>query len=423
MADAKLARNKVGKAASLDLCRSRRIVRLAEFDGIVDFLERFNFEFASKTLKFLTNGENRQAKTRLARNKVSGRGNSSWSPSHAQRQSDRNETWAGSAGLRATRPWNDPAPVNHPCEPVNLNPTDGSTILFNSQQDNIMYTQGWELNDAQFNMGLSDTAYFECPTYDEALSRLLFIIEHQKHCGVLFGPPGAGKSMLLERLIHIVRRSQRELAVVDAHGRSERDFLWEMCGVLGMAPQYEDSSFILWRRVLDQLQAARGFELPAVLVIDHADQGGENCGGLIPRLIHLAQSGRNITLILAMRARHVIELPESAREASDIRVELGWLNRRQSGQFVRALYDSVGDSAPHFQEPAIDRLFQLSQGSPRLLSQLSELSLLAAISDEQETVTAELIDIAANDLQFGGTEGSAYRYAATTRKPEPHPQQ
>jgi energy-coupling factor transporter ATP-binding protein EcfA2 len=197
-----------------------------------------------------------------------------------------------------------------------------------------MDIQGWGLQDAQNNIGLSEVAYYESPGHEEALSRLLFIIEQQRQCGLLFGPPGAGKSLLLERLARIVRRSQRELAVIDAHGRSDFEVLWELCGTFGLSPSYGDSAFILWRRLLDHLLASRGFEFPAVLMIDHANQGGEECATLIPRLMHLAKQNRGMTMIFAMRARHLSELPEAIREATDIRIELSWLDRRQSGRFV-----------------------------------------------------------------------------------------
>lgn len=265
-----------------------------------------------------------------------------------------------------------------------------------------MSDQAWSLHESPLP-GLDDKALiYESPGYDEALSRLLFIIEQQRHCGIVFGPAGAGKSLLLGQLVQIVRRGAREVAAVDVYARGTAEVLWELCGELGLSPRFGDSAFILWRRLLDHFLANRGIALPTVLVLDHSDQGGEECAGLIDRLVHLASQGNGLTLILALRGQHLADLPEAFRDATDIRVELNWLDREQSGAFVRHVFHSATDELPVFEERAIDRLYAISEGSPRLLSHLCDLSLLAALAAEEQSVTERVVLSAAADLQITG---------------------
>lgn len=265
-----------------------------------------------------------------------------------------------------------------------------------------MSDQVWSLHESPLGAQDYKAPVYESPGYDEALSRLLFIIEQQRHCGILFGPAGAGKSLMLGQLVQIVKRGGREVAAVDLHGRGAAEVLWELCGELGLSPRYGDSAFILWRRVLDHFLSNRGIAFPTVLVLDHVDQGGEESAGLVDRLIHLASQGNGLTLILALRGQHLSELPETFRDATDIRVELTWLDREQCGAFVRHVFQSPSDDLPVFEERAIDRLYSISEGSPRLLSHLCDLALLAAMAAEESSVTERLVLSAAADLQITG---------------------
>ncbi len=263
-----------------------------------------------------------------------------------------------------------------------------------------MIDQGWALRETRVGGGLSSTAVFAGPAHDEALSRLLFIVEQQRHCGILFGPPGAGKSVLLAQFSSIVRRGSRELAVVDVHQRTGAEVLWELCGELGLSPHYGDTTFAVWRRILDHLLPNRGLERPTVVVLDHADQGAEECSALVTRLVHLAGQGQGLTVILALRGGQLADLPEALRDASDLRIELAWHDRQQTGEFVRAVFQSPADELPVFTELAIDRLHALSQGSPRVLGRLCDLSLLAAMAGDETTISEHTVTTAAADLQF-----------------------
>lgn len=263
-----------------------------------------------------------------------------------------------------------------------------------------MIDQGWALRETRVGGGLSSTAVYAGPAYDEALSRLLFIVEQQRHCGILFGPAGAGKSLLLAQFSRIVRRGSRELAVVDVHQRTGSEVLWELCGELGLSPHYGDTTFTIWRRILDYLQANRGTERPTVVVLDHADQGAEECSALVTRLVHLTSQGQGLTVILAVRGGQLADLPQDLRDASEMRIELAWHDREQTGEFVRAVFQSLTDELPVFTDAAIDRLHVLSQGSPRVLGRLCDLAVLAAMAGDEATITEQTVNTAAADMQF-----------------------
>lgn len=272
-----------------------------------------------------------------------------------------------------------------------------------------MTDRSWEILESQIQRQKSATHFFETSATDEALSRLLFLVEDHRRCGVLFGPPGCGKSMLLERCSRLLRHSHREIAAVDAHNRTGSEVLWDLSGELGLSPRYSEDVFVLRRRLVDHLKAQRGHDFPTVLIIDHADQGNQECTEVIARLVQLAQHTSGTTILLSVRAFGIEEVPVHLREATELRVELGWFDRDDAERFIQQFYYLERSSIPNFDEAAVDQLLALSRGSPRVLSQLCDLSSLAALAAGEKMVTGRTVLSAAEDLQFVG-----YR-AATDR--------
>ena len=60
-----------------------------------------------------------------------------------------------------------------------------------------MYQKYWGLRESPFRSGRARRRFYNSPTHDEALSRLHFLVEQHYRMGLLVGPSGSGKSLLL----------------------------------------------------------------------------------------------------------------------------------------------------------------------------------------------------------------------------------
>ncbi len=63
-----------------------------------------------------------------------------------------------------------------------------------------MYANYWGLAEIPFRNTIETRWFYESPGHEEALARLIFLIEQRRRCGVLSGPAGSGKSLVLELL-------------------------------------------------------------------------------------------------------------------------------------------------------------------------------------------------------------------------------
>lgn len=275
----------------------------------------------------------------------------------------------------------------------------GSVRHLVMQEARLMYAQYWGLTESPFKSSLNVHWFQETPGHEEALARLLFLVEERRRCGVLIGPAGAGKSLLAQVVHRQVRRTQREVASIDLLGRNARELLWETAAALGLAPRPADSSWNLWRILQDHLMLNEHAQFHTVLLFDHLDRSESDCAGALQRMFHLnAAASPSITFLLTTRNEHLPRLAGLLGELSDLRIELPPLDRQQVGQYIEAQLKKAGARTLIFEADAIDRLYEFSQGIPRDLNRLCDLSLIAGMAESQTSIDASVVISVAEEL-------------------------
>ena len=121
-----------------------------------------------------------------------------------------------------------------------------------------MYERYWGLSGSPFQNTLDDSRIYESPQHEEALARLYYLVEQRRHCGLLIGVGGTGKSLLLSILANQVRRTQRQSVEIDLLGMTGGELLWQVAAQLNLSPRESDPPSSLWRAVRDQLHALAG---------------------------------------------------------------------------------------------------------------------------------------------------------------------
>lgn len=263
-----------------------------------------------------------------------------------------------------------------------------------------MYTAYWGLAEAPFRNTIDPRWFFESAGHEEALARLLYLVEHERRCGVVSGGIGTGKSLLLELVESEAGRAGAQAAVVDLIGRSGREMLWEIVAALGLGPGTDEAPQKLWRRLQDRITVNQHLGRPLVLLFDHLERAHAECLEAIERLQQLSAPGRAaFTLILAIRSERSHDLLRRLREMSDVRIELAPFDREQTRAYVETLLTRAGAERPLFDDSAFERLFEETHGVPREINRLCELSLLAGMAEQAGSIDATLVTAAAEELR------------------------
>jgi type II secretory pathway predicted ATPase ExeA len=278
-----------------------------------------------------------------------------------------------------------------------------------------MYESYWGLTDSPFTSRLSTRWFHESPVHEEGIARLFYLIEQQRGFGVLNGEPGTGKSLLLKSLGEQVQRSGRHVANVNLNGLDQHEMLWQLATKLDLSPADSESRWSLWRRIEDEIRARQLTGIHSVLILDHLDQADSTCHTMVQRLVGSAtEFGNRVTFIVALRTDGLGRLARMISALSDLQVELTYLQLDETDEFIRELLATAGAERDVFEGDAVIRIHTHSQGCPRMINRLCELSMIAAMAESSDIVTGEIVETVADGLVMPlspAVESNTYQYA------------
>lgn len=263
-----------------------------------------------------------------------------------------------------------------------------------------MYEAHWGFTESPFRNSIDIRWFHPSVIHDEALARLFFLVEQQRRFGLLQGAVGTGKSMLLAVLHDEAKGSHRQTAAIDLLGMDSAELLWTLAARLQLAPETTASGWQLWRAIEEYFHALALSQMPAVVLLDNLDQSADDLIPSIERLIRVAdQVGAKLTIIAATRRDEIRSASRSLAELSELRVDLTPLDAYATELYIRDQLVKADSESQIFDPSAIEAVFRHSDGFPREINRLCELSLLAAMGEGLQTIDAGIIESVALELR------------------------
>ena len=206
------------------------------------------------------------------------------------------------------------------------------------------------------------------------------------------GEPGTGKSMLLEIVARSLRRAGGQVANVSLTGIDLREFLWLIAAELGLNPDGRDDVFRLWREILDRLSENRYQQMETVLLLDDAHEASREVLEHVARLGQLDHGANSrLTIVLARRRGGRPALESRLLELAELRIDVEpWEEPDTLGYLTWSLAQA-GRKLPTFSDDAMLRLHALSDGIPRRVNQLANLSLVAGAARQVPLIDSEIV--------------------------------
>jgi general secretion pathway protein A len=289
-----------------------------------------------------------------------------------------------------------------------------------SKQD---YTAFFRFTQSPFSLTPDPKFYFRSRSHSRVFDALSAAIARRESVLLVLGDLGVGKTTLCRTLIDLQERKSR-VALVGNALLSPEDLLRLMLQDLG-AISKEDvkqgrlaaANRVQLVEMFDQfLGRLRASSDGAVLIVDEAHSLPPATKEQVVEIASL-ESNRDRVLQFLLAAQPALAgaptLPASANDRIAIRARLLPLERDECERYITHRLAIAGGTAVTFSPEALEVVYALSGGVPRLVNLLCERGLQEAAAGVAHRVDARMIQSAASALDLIRLRPKRFRWYGT----------
>jgi len=269
-----------------------------------------------------------------------------------------------------------------------------------------MYLSFFGLNEKPFAITPDPRYLYLSERHAEALAHLLYGINEAGGFVQLTGEVGTGKTTIVRSLLAQTPKNA-EIALILNPKMTAPEFLLTICEELGIG--VPDSALGSLKDLVDILSEyllrAHAVGHRVVLVVDEAQNLSPEVLEQVRLLTNLETNTQKLLQIILIgqpELRELLSRTELRQLAQRItgRYHLNPLSHDETAAYVRHRLRVAGATTDVFAPQALNAVFSLSQGVPRVINVICDRALLGAYSLDRHRVTAPLVRSAATEV-FG----------------------
>ena len=266
-----------------------------------------------------------------------------------------------------------------------------------------VYLNYYGLTEPPFDITPNPRFLFYSAKHREAFNHLLYGIRERKGFVQLTGEVGAGKTTLCRAMLEQLDGHFATALILNPVMSS--DELMKAVAIEYGLPcnglDRLDTLAVINQFLLQQVE--RGQD--TVLIIDEAQDLTDELLEQVRLLSNLETDNRKLLQIVLMgqpelRERLNNHRLRQLRQRITVRYHLPPLSRYEVNQYIQHRLDIAGaKGAPYFTQPALWRVYNYSQGIPRLLNAICDKALLAGFVSQREKIDFRMIGQAVRELE------------------------
>ena len=272
-----------------------------------------------------------------------------------------------------------------------------------------MYEQFFELSERPFDLTPNPKFLVLTDSHREVLRNLEYGIASRKGLTVLIGEAGSGKTTMIRSAI---ARQSRQVHCVHLHNPtlSRAEFVETLAYEFGLTLEARTSKAAMLRELGAMLKRQHDQGESTVLIVDEAQSLPLDLLEEIRLLANIeTDSVKLITLIIAGQPELADRLNEQSlrqlKQRVALRCELRPLTFQETAGYIAGRVKTAGGVAARvFTLDAVKLIHERSRGIPRLISVLSDNSLLGGFAAGQRPVGASIVREVSQDFDLGPKE-------------------
>lgn len=270
-----------------------------------------------------------------------------------------------------------------------------------------MYEGYWGLNEKPFENTPDPRFIYYSPQYEEALSRLLYVVREGKGAGMLTGIFGCGKTLLARTLLKELDKDMYRTALITNPYLSYEELMMHIVYNLGGKDLPTRKTEVMVNIVLERLGEILENNMrdgkKTVVIIDEAHVIKDAGVWEELRLILNFQLEDRFLLTLLLlgqpELKDCLDANKQFFQRIAVRYHLDHLNEEDTKKYILHRLSISGRTKPIFTEKAHKLIYEKSSGIPRRINHICDLALFSGFGREISTIDEDMIRDASSDLE------------------------
>jgi general secretion pathway protein A len=265
-----------------------------------------------------------------------------------------------------------------------------------------MYTDYFGLKESPFSIAPNPRYLYMSERHREALAHLLFGINYEGGFVLLTGEVGTGKTTVCRCLLEQIPEDT-EVALILNPCLTVVELLAAICDEFSIPRPAKESVKTLVDALNSFLLECHRRAKKAVLVLDEAQNFDCEVLEQIRLLTNLETNTRKLLQIVMIGQPELLDklaLPEMRQLDQRIiaRYHLGPLSKRDVAIYIKHRLVVSGMKDELFDKRSLGRLYELSEGIPRVINVICDRAMLGAYSENTRKINHTILEQAANEV-------------------------
>lgn len=270
-----------------------------------------------------------------------------------------------------------------------------------------MYRQFYSLTRSPFEVSPDPYFFYPTPRHNEALALLNYGVLRRKGFVVVTGEVGTGKTLLVRCLLDSLTLHKVAFAYIYNPILTVQNFLEQVLTDLGLSPAARSKSEVL-ARLNNYLMARSREDLTTALVVDEAQLLSWDLLEEI-RLLTNLETTQHKLLQIVLAGQPELDRKLDSHQLRQLKQRVGLrcnllpLELKELEGYIHRRLELAGAKETQnaiFSRGAIEAIYTLSRGIPRLVNTLCENSLMLGYGLQLDQITPPVVHEVANDFRL-----------------------